>query len=469
MDVSIDETQQSPKVLNQTTESEVQDSIADDITCEENNETVSSRFNEVEKLDAEMEDVTDVADEILDDEVNQEETNDETSINDRINNPDEINSEKVGTEEARVSNDEIENNITENDTILDQSDEADKLHEYRDRTGEKEHENNDDKILDEEDKTHESCNIGEANIPGKHDSELDLLNNVHKIDGACASAKGALDNADDVNDEVESKNKHTEEMDAEDNPLEGNTEDTSKFSPDNDFKMNVDEQDASSDKVYTCKETVESDKNLNEEEEPDNLLSESCIEDETDSKIDDAIDEDDNILDSRSEASIGDEGSGVSGLTVDESKQTVDEVCKNDKEKQMDAKNIESLGVTEIEADLEIDKGAKVDDISDENVSYKTDERTPEKLGDGLNSMESTQDGTSVDEENIVEDTADDDFDIAKASKSKVRILVPRPAVFCCKGYGNENLIVLILHVSVNSFSVMLGRVFWVEPVLSRG
>ena len=463
MNVSIDETQQSPKVLNQTTESEVQDSIADDITCEENSHTVSSRFNEVDKLDAEMEDVTDVADEILDDEVNQEETNDETCINDGIKNPDEINSVKVGTEKARVSNDEIENNIAENDTILDQSDEADKFHEYRDRFSEIEHENNDDKIHDEEDKTCETCDNGEANIPSKHDSELDLLNNVHKTDEACASAKGAVDNADDVNDEVENKNKHKEEMDSEENSLEVDTEDKSKFSldnnTDNDFKMNVDVQDASSDKVYTCKETVESNKKLNEEEESDHLLSESCKEDESDSKIDDAIDEDDNILDSRNEASIGDEGSGVSSLTADESKQTVDEVCKSDKEKQMD-----SLGVIEREADLEIDKGAKEDDISDENVSYKTEERTLEEVGDGLNSMESTQDGTSVDEENVVEDTVDDDFDLghckAKTSKSKVRILVPGPAVFCCKGYGNVNLIVLILHVSVNSFSVMLGRVF---------
>ena len=456
MDVSIDETQHSPKVLNQTTESEVQDSIADGITCEENNHTVSSRFNKEDKLDAEMEDVTDVADEILHDEVNQEETNNEISINDGSNNPDEINSINVGIEKAMVSNDE-------NDTILDQSDEADKLHEYRDRAGESKL---DDKILDEEDKTHESCDNGEANISGKHDSELDLLNNVHKTDEACASAKCAVDNADDVNDEVENKNKHTEEMDAEDNSLEVDKEDKSQFSPDNntdnDFKMNVDEQDASSDKVYTCKETFESDKNLNEEKEPDNLLSESCKQDESDSKIDDAIDEDDNILDSRSVASIGDEGSGVSSLTADESKQTVDEVCKSDKEKQMDPKIINSFGVTEREADLEIDKGAKVDDISDDNVSYKTDVRTLEEVGDGLNSLETTQDGTSVDEENIVEDTIDDDFDLghckAKTSKSKVRILVPR-AVFCCKGYGNGNLIVLILQVSINSFSIMLGRV----------
>ena len=422
MDVSIDETQPSPKVLNQTTESEVQDSTADDITCEENNQTVSSRFNEVDKLDAEMGDVSDVADEIHNDEVNQEETNDETRINDGIINPDEINSEKVGPEKARVSNDEIENNIAENDTILDQSDEADKLYEYRDRAGESEHENNGDKILDEEDKTHESCDIGEANIPGKHDSELDLLNNVQNTDEACASAKGAVDNADDV----ENKNKHKEEMDVEENSLEVDTEDKSKFSPDtntdNDFKMNVDEQDASSDNVYTCMETVECDKNLNEEDESDNLLSESCKEDGTDSKIDDAINEDDNILDSRSEASIGDEGSNVSSLTADESKQTVDEVCKSDKEKQMD-----SLGVTEREADLEIDKGAKVDDISDE--------RTLEEVGDGLNSMESTQDGTSVDEENVVEDTVDDGSGHCKAktSKSKVRILVPRPAELYCK------------------------------------
>ena len=382
MDVSIDETQQSPRVLNQTTKSAVQDSIADDVTHEENNQTVSSRFNEENKLDAEMVDVTDVVD--------------------------------------------------EDETIRNQSDEADKLHEYRDRAGENEHENNDDKILDKEDKTHESCDNGEANIPGKHDSELDLLNNVHKTGEACASPKGAVYNADDVNDEVENKNKHKEEMDAEDNSLEVDTEDRSKFSPDNntdnDFKMNVDE---SSDKVYTCKETAESDKKLNEEEESDNLLSESCKEYETDSKIDDVIDEDDNMLDSRSEASIGDEGSGLSNLTADESKQTVDEVCKSDNEKQMD-----SLGVSEREGDLEIDKGAKVDDISDENVGYKTDERTLEEVGDGLNSMEFTQDGTSVDEENIVEDTVDDDLGHCKAKtlKSKVRMLVPRPAVFCCKG-----------------------------------
>ena len=464
MDVSIDETQQSPEVLNKTTESAVQDSIADNITCEENNRTVTSS-NEVDKLDAEKEDVTDVADEILDDEVNQEETNDETSINDGSNNPDEINSLSVGIEKARVSNDEIENNMAEKETIRNQSDGADKLCEYRDRAGENEHENNDDKILDEEDKTHESCDNGEANIPDKHDSELDFLNNVHKTDEACASAKGAVDDADDVNDEVENKNKHKEEMDAEENSLEVDTEEQTKLTPsnttDNEFKMNVDEQDG---KVYTFKETVESDKNLNEEEESDNLLSESCKEDETDSKIDDAIDEDDNILDSRSEVSIGDEGSGISSLTADESKQTGDKVCKSDKEKQIDPTNIESLDVREREADLEIDKGAKVDDISDENVSYKTDERTLEEVGDGLNSMESTQDGTSVDEENIVEDTVDDDFSLdhckAKTSESKVRILVPGPAVFCCKGYGNLNLIVLILHISVNSFSIMLGRLF---------